>query len=415
MKTLRICAFLAAMLSFSSGFGQIVGSNFLVSLRLIQGNDSTETIVYFDLNANDTVDLNSDALLLSGSGPNLYSTIGSSLLAINAMGPLHGEKMISLGYSLANAQPCKIRLGDASAWFGNAVLELKDLQTNNTINLLQQSTYQFSSAAGTFNQRFRLRIKPPANAYGILSGCTGQNSKIVIENFSGTAVTYVLTDGNFNPIDSGSVNNDTIQTPPLPLGYYNVDFLVGTLSYSIQIHISLPTAGVQVAAITPDTLWDVDGGAPVFFTGFFTNLAGSDSVFWNFGDGSPIQGLPWYINTAFHSYTSPGTYCTTVSGSNGQCSDTDTICIVAYTITGIETQKQNQSLMINEGKVWFNQLEVPAQMMLTDIRGCLVSRPVSLAPSTGSADLPSNLESGIYFVRLLIPGSPCITAKWFKN
>lgn len=402
-------------LPFSALHGQVVGSNFIATLRLVQGNDSTETVVYFDLNLSDTINLNSDAMLFPGSGPNVYSRIGTTKLAINAMGPLNQEKVVNIGYSLVNNQTCKLRLSDPSAWFGNAILELKDLSTNITTNLLQQSTYQFTSASGEFNQRFQLRVKPPANAYGILSGCTGQNSKIIIENFSGTPANYVLTDGNLTTLDSGIVNNDTIQTGNLPIGFYFIDFTVAGQNFTVPIQITLPIISTTISVITPDTLWDVDGGIPVAFTGFYTNLSANDSVYWDFGDGSAIEGWPWYINTVFHTYTSPGSYCAVATGSNGQCTASDTVCLVAYTITGMQNHQGNPPIWISEGKVWFNQLNSPAQFIITDVRGRMVSSPTNVATHCQNADLPSNVEAGIYFVRLTIPGLPSTIIKWCKN
>ena len=91
-----------------------------------------------------------------GTSVSLYSLVGTTTLAIQGRPlPFNVSDEVPLGFNAASAGTFTINLYNFDGLFNNQNIYLKDVLLN-TIVSLKSGAYSFSSAAGTFNDRFVL-------------------------------------------------------------------------------------------------------------------------------------------------------------------------------------------------------------------------------------------------------------------
>lgn len=131
-------------------------------------------------------DRNYDAIYLDAGNPlSIYSIIGQDYLTIKANGlPFNVQDIHQLGYSATNAGAYKIEMPMFDGLFEGQVVYLED-KLLNVIHDLKQGTYNFTTEAGTFNDRFVLRFTTTA----LGNPQFNVNSVIVYKNEQGLHVT----------------------------------------------------------------------------------------------------------------------------------------------------------------------------------------------------------------------------------
>ncbi|RZJ73018.1 hypothetical protein [Flavobacterium sp.] len=133
-----------------------------------------QTLFGYMPNATNDFDNGYDALLFEGENPiNFYSILATQKLAIQGRAlPFADSDVLPLGYKANAAGTFEINLMQTEGLFGAQDIFLEDLALN-VIHDLKQGSYSFSTAAGTFDSRFRIRF----------TGSSLDTPAIGIENF----------------------------------------------------------------------------------------------------------------------------------------------------------------------------------------------------------------------------------------
>lgn len=118
----------------------------------------SQILVGYDEEATMEFDRGLDGQAFGGNGVTFYSTIPDMILTIQARPlPFNVQDEIPLGFN-ANAQNTyQIGIDHLDGIFDTHAIYLED-KTTNTIHDLRTAPYSFTSAAGTFNERFVLRF-----------------------------------------------------------------------------------------------------------------------------------------------------------------------------------------------------------------------------------------------------------------
>lgn len=403
MKKVLLGVFFLPLFFNLSSKAQIIGSDFLVRLRIIQGIDSAEAAILFNPLATDGFDFDFDAPYMPGSTVNIASRIGTQNIGINVLGTFNSEKIVPLMVSPASSGTIKIRAVDLQGWFGNATLELQDLTTGVNHNLRTQSTYQVSLPAGNNTTRFKLRMKPPVNAYGVLGGCQGQANYIYVENYSGVNANYTLFAFNSTVLSSGPINNDSVVLGPFPSGSYQVNISTGSLTYPIQLNLPLPSFAARANLFALDTLVDVANNFPITFRAGNTGLSADDSLIWNFGDGTPNLYSYWFDSIQFHQYSNVGIYFPYVIAKNSQCADTASRRVQIFSITDVAALSSSKpQIEFRDNGLWVNMpyKKTEVYLYLTDVLGKAVGEPTRIQAGKQFIPTPGQLARGLYLARI---------------
>jgi hypothetical protein len=138
----------------------------LVKLRLVQGGQADEAIVYFRPGAGPAFDRAYDARksqFNSRPWPNLFSHQGGKYFAVQALAPLTDEVLVPIGVSIGTAGSHTLELARQRFFLGQPELILED-RLSRTQHSLARGPYAFTAAAGLDTTRFVLRVKPDASA-----------------------------------------------------------------------------------------------------------------------------------------------------------------------------------------------------------------------------------------------------------
>lgn len=137
-----------------------------------------QTLVGYVENATNDLDRGFDGELLGGNHVTLYSIIQEKNLAIQGRTlPFVVSDQVVLGYKATISGNFKISIDHLDGLFANQNIYLED-KTLNLIHDLKQSDYQFSSAIGTFDNRFVLRYDNVN--LGTHEFATNQNDVIIV-------------------------------------------------------------------------------------------------------------------------------------------------------------------------------------------------------------------------------------------
>ena len=128
----------------------------LVRLQVSNGTNTDETVLYFNANASNGIDTY-DAPKMSNDNvdiPEIYTTVGTEQLVINAMNTIPMDTPIGLGFIAGNATSFSLTANEISNLPADVKLILKDNVTTTETDLTDGvSTYQFSPAV-TSSDRF---------------------------------------------------------------------------------------------------------------------------------------------------------------------------------------------------------------------------------------------------------------------
>lgn len=149
-----------------------------------------QTLIGYVESATNDIDRLFDAKLVDNGVISLYTKVGDTKLSIQGKDITFDiNEQIPLGYSSSNAGQFNINLSDYDGLFVDQIIYLED-KLLNIIHNLKESSYTFTTAAGTFEDRFVLRYT---------NSTLGNNEPIFNDN---TVVVYKNNLGLF--INSGT-------------------------------------------------------------------------------------------------------------------------------------------------------------------------------------------------------------------
>ncbi len=131
----------------------------LLRIQATANNFTDEAVVRFTENATTGADADFDAWKIYGSegAPQLYTTAtDAEKLAINSMPYIETAYTVPLNFELQATKPVSFTFGNIESFDADVSIFLKDLLTNQTINLRNQQVYNFDHNPGNAASRFVL-------------------------------------------------------------------------------------------------------------------------------------------------------------------------------------------------------------------------------------------------------------------
>jgi hypothetical protein len=150
----------------------------LLRLKVSNGTNSDETVVYTDAQAANEFDrydspkmFNNNVLL-----PEIYTTVGTEKLVINGLSEFKEGMEIPVAFKTATAGTYTLQIGNESTLNSDMSVILKDKVSNKLYNLTMDNTYTFTSDASDGTDRFVLILKSSNNTTGLLK--TAENVSV---------------------------------------------------------------------------------------------------------------------------------------------------------------------------------------------------------------------------------------------
>ena len=154
-------------------------ANTLVRLQVNNGTNTDEAVLYVSANASNGMDVY-DAPKMSnndGSIPEIYTTVGTEQMVINAMNTLPLDTPIGLGFVPGNASLFSLSANEISNLPAGVKLILKDNVTTTETDLTDgTSSYQFSPAV-TSSDRFSVIFR---SAGAVTNFATQQDNSMIV-------------------------------------------------------------------------------------------------------------------------------------------------------------------------------------------------------------------------------------------
>ncbi|MBG15665.1 MAG: hypothetical protein CL853_04860 [Crocinitomicaceae bacterium] len=313
-----------------------------------QNSYSDELIVRRLANASDSYDLGLEFpklfTELPDEAPSLSvlceDSIDLSVVAIGD-GSFYSELKLAALSGLTAQGNYTISFNIPESFMDFGCIELEDLHTGITTNLVTDSLYTFVSSDTTTLPRFLLKIFRDYSVYSSSASCFDFNDgSIQIEGNSLNSNTYSLYN-NGALFSSLTANSDSLFFDNLPAGNYQISTnqALSCDNNIIDVNVNEPQEVIAEFSINDDTL--ILGSQPVQLQ--LTNLSlGADNYFWDFDDGDFS-----YETHPVNFYSNPGDYQVNLTAENSLlplCYDdvSYTIVVVDSTSTSIENIVNDQ-------------------------------------------------------------------------
>ena len=124
-----------------------------------EGSMAQESIIKFNSNATNEIDVDYDSYFMSGYAPLFYSSAEEKALSTNTLPELNEELSIPLYFTKNNSSTFYIEADGLDNLIPAYPVYLTDLQTNYTQNLTENPIFSFTSDEGDDSQRFLLHFK----------------------------------------------------------------------------------------------------------------------------------------------------------------------------------------------------------------------------------------------------------------
>jgi hypothetical protein len=229
------------------------GTQQLVRLQVSNGTNSDETVVYFNDNAQNTLDAYDSQKMFNNiiEVPELYTQIGTDKLVINGMSTIPYNIEIPLGFSTLQSNNFSISISELKNIDAGTRIILKDkLQPNTETELSKGLVYSFSSDVSNSTSRFGIIFKSTSGATELINEMENKynvnifrnsNNQIVVSNSmvvgneGNVTITNALGQKLINRITTGTsmVINKSF-TP----GVYFVSVIVGTSKITRKVVIN---------------------------------------------------------------------------------------------------------------------------------------------------------------------------------
>lgn len=165
-----------------SNVAAIEKHRFWVSLSTPQGAYNEFLIGYVQGATNAFDPLFDGRTLAAGNSVSIYSLLGNDNLSIQGRSlPFNASDIIPIGYTTSLTGQLTINLENFDGLFDNQTVYLYDTTTG-TYHDLKSSVYTFTTASGTFNNRFELRFSAPALNNNVISNSENNVTVLNIQN-----------------------------------------------------------------------------------------------------------------------------------------------------------------------------------------------------------------------------------------
>jgi len=136
-----------------------------IRLKLVNGIESDETLIYFDkIATNDFNEYDSPKMMNNSTvTPDLYTKAGAERLVINGLNEITDNMELPLGFSLNAAATLNFRVGEMSNFAEGTKVYLLDKTDSKQTELQPETEYNFSTSTATLNNesRFSLLFRAP--------------------------------------------------------------------------------------------------------------------------------------------------------------------------------------------------------------------------------------------------------------
>jgi len=207
----------------------------LLRLRVSNGNNADETVVMFNTNATNGMDLFDSPKMSNNiaSVPEIYTQIGSEKLVINGMHEMPIDTEIPLGFSTLVSNDFSISATEINNFDSNTSIILKDNMLNTEQQLTSGKAYKFSSDITSSTNRFSLIFRTSAISTDVNAGKNDERilvskntSNQIVINLNGE-LTGENTASVYNAVGQKLIsinlsNNQTVINNPLSAGVYLV-------------------------------------------------------------------------------------------------------------------------------------------------------------------------------------------------
>lgn len=159
-------------------------NNQLIRLRVSNGVNSDETVIYSNANASNGYDIYDSQKMLNNSNtiPDLYTTCADNKLVINGMNTIPLETEIPIGFTPGSAGAFSFSASELTNFDSSVELYLKDAIDNSYNKLAIGDSYNFSSDNTTSTSRFSLILKTKS----VTTDLNNQNNTKIMVNGNGS-------------------------------------------------------------------------------------------------------------------------------------------------------------------------------------------------------------------------------------
>ena len=133
----------------------------LLRLQVSNGTNYDETLLVFNSQASDAYDAFDSPKMSNGSVviPEIYTKVGSEVLAINGMTAFSSDKVVALGFSTGQQNTFSIKAAELSGFDASVQVTLVDKQENAKYDLTDGRAYSFESGIANTVDRFEVIFK----------------------------------------------------------------------------------------------------------------------------------------------------------------------------------------------------------------------------------------------------------------
>ena len=340
---------------------------------------STETLLAFVQDATMNRDLQYDAITFGQNQDfDLWSVSQDNFdLAIQAVPYLTSEISIPLGVNCTLIGTQSIGLGTIENIDETVLFILEDTQLG-VFHSLREGDYVWENNEVTLGtSRFILHIKPAVILNSTQTSCTGQDATITIIGNS---------NWNYSINGESAQIEDTVVVNITDPGLYTLNLINGNYMISKLISITTPQL-VQTQITTNVTNLFVDEQIEIF-----NITTGADSIFFDYGDGSPIT------TNELYQYPQAGVFTCKIIARNQDCEAQDQIVLNVVDFPNTISEINSQDLLIypnpNSGvlNITSNRIE---RVQIYNSVGQLLKDEVVFKKMT-----VEDLNTGIYFVQI---------------
>jgi hypothetical protein len=357
-----------------------------------------QTIVYFDLGVSPAFSAVQDAPKVFANMPDIgsiYSISSDGIsCSINGYSALASSAVIPLGIKIDSAGNYLFSKAMLSNFDSSTIIQLEDRQENIFINLGNNFYAVQLTDTGITNGRFFLHISSAIEVTMINSGC--QNNDGMLNISQDSSITWTSA-GIYNLNDSLITGLNNVSGPyafsNLSEGdyrlvlYFNSNYVTAKLLHLDGNYVAVQIQPLQLTASVAEQII------------FHTTALNATTYFWNFGEGSQINGV---ANPTF-DFMQPGVFTVVLSCSNAYgCKASDSVTI---TVSGT-TEVNN--IIAGSRNIWAyaktitavltEEVKPGAELKVYNLLGQPVyASEVNQATSTVSLN---NQEDGYYVVSL---------------
>lgn len=166
-----------------------------LSLTISNGQESDETVIYFNENATTDLDYAYDASKLMAMGaPQAYTMLGDREMAINTFNNTTETAAVTLGINAPENTAYTLTASNIESFDGGTPIYLEDQLTGAQVNLRENASYNFNSGEG-MSSRFIVHFTAPQGIGNPgnteVNGVYAYNRNVYV-NFNGTSGEIVL-------------------------------------------------------------------------------------------------------------------------------------------------------------------------------------------------------------------------------